>query len=70
MWEVHYSYILNNHNCAELWPLYIAYDAEIQKRAIQLPINPSQFSIGIWNDLETHYTAKRSYSLVQADIKT
>ena len=63
MWEVHYAYILNNHNHAESWPLFLAYDAEIWKRAVQLPINPSQFSIGIWNSLESCYAAKRSICL-------
>ena len=52
MWEVHYAYILNNHNYTESWLSYLV-DAEIQKRAIQLPIDPSQFSISIWNDLES-----------------
>ena len=70
MWEIHYSFILNNHNRAELWPLYLAYDAEIRKRSVQLPIDPSQFSIGIWNDLESRYTAKKILSIVQADMKT
>ena len=28
-WEVHYSFILNNKNRSELWPVYLAYDAEI-----------------------------------------
>ena len=68
MWEVHYAYILNNHNHTESWPLYLAYDAGIQKRAIQLSIDPLQFSIGIWNDLESRYMAKKIYSLVQADL--
>ena len=69
MWEVHYAYILNNDNRAELWPVYLAYDAEIRRRATQLPIDPSVFSIGIWNDLETRYTAKKVLSLIQADLK-
>ena len=69
MWKVHYSFILNRENWAELWPLYLAYDAEIRKRSVQLPIDPSEFSIGIWNDLETRYTAKKVYSLVQSDLR-
>ena len=69
MWEQHYLFILNNENHAEMWPLYLAYDAEIRKRATQLPINPSKFSISIWNDLEVRYTAKKVYSLVQSDLK-
>ena len=69
MWEIHYSYILNNENRAEMWPLYLAYDAEIRKRATQLPIDPSVFSIGIWNDLESRYTAKKVLSIVQSDLK-
>lgn len=70
MWETHYSFILNNENRAELWPLYVAYDVEIRKRATQLSIDPSRFSIGIWNDLEARYTAKRVLSLVQSDLRS
>jgi hypothetical protein len=68
MWEIHYSSILNNENRAELWPLYLAYDAEIRRRSTQLPIDPSVFSIGIWNDLEARYTAKKVFSMVQAEL--
>ena len=70
LWEVHYSFILNNENRAELWPLYLAYDAEIRKRSTQFGIDPSQFSIAIWNDLETRFNAKRVLSIVQADLKS
>ena len=69
LWEIHYSSILNNVNRAELWPLYLAYDAEIRRRATQLPIDPSIFSVGIWNDLEARYTAKKVFSLVQSDLR-
>ena len=68
-WEVHYSFIANSENRAELWPLYLAYDAEIRRRTTRHPIDPSQFSIGIWNDLEVRYTAKKVLSLVQADLR-
>jgi hypothetical protein len=68
MWEVHYNFILNNENRAELWPLYLAYDVEIRRRSTQNGIDPSQFSIGIWNDLEVRYTAKKVLSIVQSDL--
>jgi hypothetical protein len=69
LWEIHYSFILNKENRAELWPLYLAYDVEIRKRSIIEPIDPSQFSIGVWNDLETRYTAKKVLAIVQASLK-
>jgi hypothetical protein len=69
MWQAHYSFILNNDNRAEMWPLYLAYDIEIRKRATQFPIDPSQFSIGIWNDLESRYMAKKVYTQVQTDLR-
>lgn len=69
LWELHYSFILNNDNRAELWPLYLAYDSEIRRRSTQLPIDPSQFSIGIWNDLETRFTARKVLSMVQTDLR-
>lgn len=68
-WEVHYSFILNSENRAELWPLYLAYDAEIRKKTTRFPIDPSIFSIGIWNDLEARYTTNRVLALVQADLR-
>ena len=69
MWEIHYSRILNSENRAELWPLYLAYDTEIRKRTTQLPIDPSAFSIGIWNDLENRFSHKTVLSMVQNDIR-
>jgi hypothetical protein len=69
MWEVHYQFILNSENRSEMWPLYLAYDAEIRRRATQTSIDPSLFSIGIWNDLEARYTTKKVYSMIQADLK-
>ena len=68
-WEVHYSFIANSENRAELWPLYLAYDTEICRRTTRFLIDPSKFSIGIWNDLELRYTTKKVLSLVQADLK-
>jgi hypothetical protein len=64
MWQIHHSFIINNENQSELWPMYLVYDVEICKRSTQLHIDPSIFSIGIWNDLETRYTAKKVFSMV------
>lgn len=69
LWEVHYKSILDSPNRSEMWPVFLAYDAEIRRRATQSPIDPSQFSLGIWNDLEQRNTAKKVYALVQADLK-
>ena len=69
MWEAHYSFILNSENRSEMWPLYVSYDTEIRKRATRFAIDPSKFAIGIWNDLETRYMAKKVASLVHADLK-
>jgi hypothetical protein len=69
LWEKHYNTILNVENRAELWPVYLAYDAEIRKRSTHYPIDPSMFSVGIWNDLETRYTAKKVLAMVQSDLR-
>ena len=69
LWEAHYNFIVNSENRSEMWSLYLAYDVEIRKRATQSLIDPSMFSIGVWNDLETRYTAKKVLNLVQADLK-
>jgi hypothetical protein len=42
---------------------------EIRRRAVVSSIDPSIFSIGIWNDLEARYMAKKVLSLVQSDLK-
>jgi hypothetical protein len=47
MWSAHYTYILNKENRAELWPIYLAYDVEIRKKAVHNLIDPSQFTIGM-----------------------
>jgi hypothetical protein len=69
LWEVHYTFILDRENCSELWPLYLVYDAEIQRRATQLAIDPSVFSIGIWNDLESRYSTNRVLTLAQSNSR-
>jgi hypothetical protein len=69
LWEIHYLFILNSENRAELWPLYLAYDADIRRRTTVSSIDPSQFSIGIWNNLEARYMANKVLSMVRADLK-
>ena len=61
--------ILNSENRAEMWPLYLTYDAEIRKRTTHFGIDPSIFSIGIWNDLEQRYLANKVLSIVQTDLR-
>ena len=70
LWETHFSSILNNDNRAELWPIHLAYDVEMRKKATQVSVDPSQFSIGLWNDLESRYNAKKAISYIQADLKS
>ena len=69
MWQTHYLFILNSENRAELWPLYLAYNVEIQKRTTRFSFDSSVFSIGIWNDLELRYTTNKVFSLVQSTLK-
>ena len=49
--------------------MYLAYDAEIHKRMTHFPIDPSVFSLGIWNDLEARHMAKKVLDMVQLDLK-
>jgi hypothetical protein len=69
LWEIHHAFILNSANRAELWPLYLAYDADIRRRATQSSIDPSIFSLGVWNDLEHRYMAKKVLNIVRTDIR-
>lgn len=59
MWHQHYSFILNKDNRAELWPLYLAYDTAIRQRCTQESVDPSQFHIALWNDLEVRYLTNK-----------
>ena len=69
MWTKHHSFIIDSENRAELWPLYVAYDVEIRKKATQSSIDPSIFALGVWNDLEARYTAKKVLNIIQLDLK-
>jgi hypothetical protein len=40
-WLIHYEFILNKENRAELWPLYLSYDTEIRKRSTFDSLDPS-----------------------------
>ena len=68
LWEVYYTFILNRNNYSGLWPLHLAYNAEIHKRATQFSIDPSMFFISIWNNLEMCNTARKVLSIVQSDM--
>lgn len=69
LWVIHYNFILNSENRAEMWPLYLAYDAEIRKRTTQYSIDPSVFSIGIWNDLEARYSTKKVLTMFHSELR-
>ena len=69
LWTAHYNFIVNSDNRSEMWPLYVAYDVEIRKRATMSSIDPSHFSFGIWNDLEIRYSHKKVLSMLQADLR-
>jgi hypothetical protein len=43
LWEIDYLFILNSENRAELWPLYLAYDADICRRTTVSPIDLPSF---------------------------
>jgi hypothetical protein len=67
-WLIHYEFILNKENRAELWPLYLSYDTEIRKRSTFDSLDPSQFHIGIWNDLEVRHISNKVLENVQKDM--
>jgi hypothetical protein len=69
LWEIHHAFILNSANRAELWPLYLAYDADICRRATQTSIDLSIFSIGTWNNLEARFQAKKVLNIVQSNMR-
>jgi hypothetical protein len=68
MWEANYTMILNSENRAEIWPLYVAYDIEICKKAMQSELDLSVFFVSVWNNLEACYMAKKVLSLVQSNL--
>ncbi|PPQ82672.1 hypothetical protein CVT25_009447 [Psilocybe cyanescens] len=54
-WEIHFCRIHDADSCSEHWPLWVAYDTEVRRRAVHEGIDPKQHHIGLWNELEVRY---------------
>ena len=67
-WLIHYEFILHKENWAELWPLYLSYNTEVRKCTTFDSLDPSQFHIGIWNDLEVWHISNKVLQSVKKDM--
>ncbi|TFK16436.1 hypothetical protein FA15DRAFT_711822 [Coprinopsis marcescibilis] len=68
-WKTHFHRILNAENRLELWSLWVAYDLEVWSRCLRYSIDPAQFHIGVWNDLEARYLKNIVVSTMQQETQ-
>ncbi|KAJ6603847.1 hypothetical protein B0H10DRAFT_1957654 [Mycena sp. CBHHK59/15] len=68
LWDAHYNRILNKPNKHELWPVWLAYDSEVRRRACTSAIDPSVFHLEIWNDLEAKNMARVALETVHVEL--
>ncbi|KAJ7602375.1 hypothetical protein FB45DRAFT_1015492 [Roridomyces roridus] len=60
LWRVHYESILLRPMRAQQWLLCLAYDSRVRSMAINSEIDPSQFQLAIWNELEPAFIANNA----------
>jgi hypothetical protein len=68
LWLFHYESILQRPMRAQQWPLCLAYDSRIRRLATVSPIDPSEFHLAIWNELETGYITNTAIQTLRADL--
>ncbi|KAJ7719800.1 hypothetical protein DFH07DRAFT_761014, partial [Mycena maculata] len=68
VWLKHYNRILHTPNKLEEWPIWVAYDAEVRRRSCTTALDPSEFQISIWNDLEAKHIARVTIQTVRAEM--
>ncbi|TFK19744.1 hypothetical protein FA15DRAFT_648017 [Coprinopsis marcescibilis] len=59
-WLVHYNRVLGSPTRSEHWPLWLAYDIEIRRRAVREGFNIACYHPDIWRDLELRYLKSES----------
>lgn len=57
-WQAHFNRILNSEALTEHWALWLLYDIEIRHRSCTESIDPSEYHIAVWNEMELRYVKK------------
>ncbi|KAJ7438990.1 hypothetical protein FB451DRAFT_1059947, partial [Mycena latifolia] len=70
LWLIHYESILHRPNRSQHWALCLEYDSQIRRRALNSSIDPSEFHLDIWNELESAHIAKRALAAVQRGLRS
>ncbi|KAJ7636340.1 hypothetical protein FB45DRAFT_742856, partial [Roridomyces roridus] len=68
LWKIHYESILLHPMRAQQWPLCLAYDSRVRRLATTSKIDPSQFQLAIWNELEPAFIANNAAQLLRAEM--
>lgn len=68
-WNHHFCRIRDTESRSEHWPLWIAYDTEVRRRAVHTNIDPKEHHIGLWNELEVRYNQLRVRDAINLDSK-
>ncbi|KAJ7754014.1 hypothetical protein B0H16DRAFT_1833089, partial [Mycena metata] len=68
LWLVHYESILHRPSRALQWSLCLAYDSRIRRLSLVTAIDPSQFHLAIWNELETQFITNTAVQTLRADL--
>ncbi|KAF8580964.1 hypothetical protein K439DRAFT_1517537, partial [Ramaria rubella] len=59
-WSSHFTHICNKDGSSAQWELIVAYDTAIRRCSCMQGLDPAEFQMVIWNDLEPAYIAKRA----------
>ena len=57
-WNHHFTRIRDSQTRATYWPIWVSYDYEIRHRATRTGIDPTEFHLALWNDLELRITTE------------
>ncbi|PPQ94251.1 hypothetical protein CVT25_004971 [Psilocybe cyanescens] len=68
-WNHHFCRIRDAESRSEHWPLWIAYDTEVRRRAVYTNIDPKEYHIGLWNELEVRYNQSRVKEAMNLDLR-
>ncbi|KAJ6614835.1 hypothetical protein B0H10DRAFT_1718401, partial [Mycena sp. CBHHK59/15] len=68
LWLAHYESVLHRPTRAQQWSLCLAYDSRIRRLATVSSIDPSQFHLVIWNELETAFITNTAIQTLRSDL--
>lgn len=68
LWVSHFEMILYEPRRADNWFIWLEYDSQIRRRALNEPLDPSEFDDDLWKQLQSEHIAKRVLKTVRRDL--